>query len=302
MASSEQTATLVWENGAVSIISGIISLWHLIVFAIFIFVVFYISYKRLKHLDIRVLSILFFTTLSLILSIALYKLGEGHGKETFIGSFRDPSTFNGSVFAGWCASLAFFLVIGLAVALASLDMPENKSFESRARILFRKQTGTHIEYILSKLSSMFEHYTERATVKVSVEEYDKTHKLFRICIEGESIIKSYIDDAETTYKSMLSLDSITTHPGASPRNMVIYLRVNGSTKHTCEFDNKIEREFQTLIPASETCTVTSKIRMWFKADDETYSNRPVRYTQQATLYIENILPEDQKIKVSFAKD
>jgi hypothetical protein len=68
---------------------------------------------------------------TLVATATIYILGIG----------LDPATHFGAVFAGWVSGVALFVVLGVVVAVVSLEPPEKESFDSRARILFRRQTG-----------------------------------------------------------------------------------------------------------------------------------------------------------------
>lgn len=57
-----------------------------------------------------------------------------------------PNDHWGSVFASWVGGVALFLVVGVASAITQVARPELESFDTRARILFRKQGGRNIDY------------------------------------------------------------------------------------------------------------------------------------------------------------
>src|SRR4029079_3618023 len=75
----------------------------------------------------------------------------------WMGYGLDPATHFGAAFASWVGGLVLFVVAGTVVALVSLVRPENESFDARARILFRRQTGKHIDYIVDRIKGVLEH-------------------------------------------------------------------------------------------------------------------------------------------------
>jgi hypothetical protein len=84
-----------------------------------------------RRVDWRAWVVLGALAVTLVATATIYILGIG----------LDPATHFGAVFAGWVSGVALFVVLGVVVAVVSLEPPEKESFDSRARILFRRQTG-----------------------------------------------------------------------------------------------------------------------------------------------------------------
>ena len=66
-------------------------------------------------------------------------------------NFDLDAPFWASVFTSWVAGVTLFTVVGGVVAGVSLVLPEKESFDTRARILFRRQSGLHIDYIVLRI-------------------------------------------------------------------------------------------------------------------------------------------------------
>src|SRR5687768_12878478 len=130
------------------------------------------NWNWLARQDWKVWTI--FVTLALSLMITLigyYVLGP-----------IKPETRLGSIFTSWVGGVALFVVVGVATALASVARPEQESFDARARILFHRQSGPHIDYIISRIKQLLEQYAEHVERKFTFHEYDQANAKFRISI------------------------------------------------------------------------------------------------------------------------
>src|SRR5262249_5669575 len=114
----------------------------------------YAAYRRygVSFLDFywRAFIIVGVAAIAIAETCIVYLAGGGH----------NPVTFFGAVFTAWIGGLALFGITGIVVAIISLSRPENESYDARARILFRKQTGKHIDYAIEKIKESVEHYGE----------------------------------------------------------------------------------------------------------------------------------------------
>src|SRR5437588_7652008 len=100
----------------------------------------------IRRLDWRVWAVIAASTASIIATGFVYWMRWG----------LDPSTHFGAVFASWVGGVALFVIAGAVVALVSLARPEMESFDARARILFRRQTGKHIDYLIQRMQTVLE--------------------------------------------------------------------------------------------------------------------------------------------------
>jgi hypothetical protein len=221
----------------------------------------------------------------------------------YLGYWLDPATHMGSVFSAWVGGLALFLVAGSVVAIVSLVRPENESFDARARILFRRQAGKHIDYIVSKIKEALEHYSERTMNKITIIDYDSTSRRFLITSTNSVFVRSYLDDVETTYISHLNMANVTAPPAGGQSNRLIYTRVSGTPIGASEeFANSIERPISCRIDRDGVCEVDSMIEFWVQAEDEANTHAPRRFTQILCLTLENLLHSGQPIDVKLTLD
>jgi len=71
---------------------------------------------------------------------------------------QNPSTHFGAVFASWVADLGLFILLGIVVYIYQLPPePHTEAFDARARNLFKRRTGRHIDYIVERIKEL-EHY------------------------------------------------------------------------------------------------------------------------------------------------
>lgn len=218
----------------------------------------------------------------------------------FFNVSTNPSTLFGAVFASWIGGLALFVFGGAAVALISLWDPTKEAFDSRARILFRRQSGFHIDYIVSRIKEALEHYAETLKTKVIIYEYNTEGKKFRLSWDAKTTIRSYIDDIESTYTSKIELTEVTDAPAKAARNSIKHLRINGIAKldRPREFDRDVNVPIETSVSRDSVGEVEYCVEIWFSADTEPNIFSPVRYTQMVELEIENRCGVPVGIKIS----
>lgn len=243
--------------------------------------------------DWRVWAVIIAAMVSILATVAVYYLGYG----------LDPSTHFGGVFASWVGGLALFVVAGSVVAIVSLVRPENESFDARARILFRRQTGKHIDYIVSKIKEVLEHYAETTIIKITIKNYDPVEKKYQVASTSIVKVRSYLDDVETTYSSHLSLSNVTPPPEGKAPNRLVYARVAGNPVGASEdFNGSIQRPISCRIDRNGSCEVNSMTEFWIKSNDESNTHKPRRYTQTLQLHFENLLPSDQPVEIKLTLD
>jgi hypothetical protein len=239
----------------------------------------------------------------LAITLAIYLLAYGLDETTPLGRFFapwvDPATEIGAVFAAWVGGLALFVIAGAFVAVVSLGRPEHESFDARARILFRRQSGRHIDYIVAKIKQVLEHYAERTKIKVAVVAYDATTQMYRTSRISETIVRSYLDDVQTDYVTTLTLYNVSSPPPGGVPNRLVYARVAGSPVGVAEnFENGIERPLSCTIGPNGTCEVCTSVESWVRANTEPNTHKPVRYTQVLLMEFENLLDHEVVIKFS----
>ena len=199
--------------------------------------------------------------------------------------------------------LALFVITGIVVAIISLARPEQESFDSRARILFRRQTGKHIDYIVSRIKEVLEHYAEETENKITILEFNNAERKYRVSSSGNTIVRSYLDDVECTYDSEIHFASDTTPPNGGARNRLVYARVGGSPVGTSEeFTDRITRPLVCQIDRDGTCAVNTMTEFWVRANDEDNTHTPKRYTQVIRWQFENLLTSNQDIEIRYTLD
>jgi len=239
-----------------------------------------------KRYDWRVWTIV----VALIISVA------STGAVYWIWGVPAPDTHWGSVFASWVGGVLLFLVVGLATALVSVAKPELESFDTRARILFRRQSGAHIDYIIARIKQLLEQYAETVHRKVIIEDYHEEEQKFRVATETTAVVRSYIDDITSTYASKVVLQRASPPPANGRKNRLVYLRVNNKSLGVGEeFDTDIERPFDTAIAANDLCEVKQRLEVWVVANTEANTYTPARYTQKTVLEVENNLHDGRNI-------
>lgn len=211
----------------------------------------------------------------------------------------DPQTHIGAVFAAWVGGLALFMITGIVVAIISLARPERESFDARARILFRRQAGKHIDYIISKIRDILEHYGEITKVKVTLMKYHEDDKKYLLNIHDSIILKSYLGDVDTTWKSEINYAEIKLPPANCQSNRLIYVRIDNNPIATMQdFTDKIQYPISTRIKRNASCKIEYLVEYWAEANEERNSHMPVRYNQNLVLEFENLTANAVTVKIS----
>jgi hypothetical protein len=199
----------------------------------------------IRRVDWRVWAVIIAMVVSIIATVAIYLSNID----------IDPVHKFGAAFAAWSGGVALFVVVGLAVAIVSLAQPEQESFDARARILFRRATGKHIDYVISRIKDTLEHYAEKAEIKIRIMDYNIPEKKYLVSISDTVFVRSYLDDVETSYASKLEYTEITDPPAGST-NSLRHLRVDGKNiAGPQEFRGSVHAPFQTRIDQDAACKV-----------------------------------------------
>lgn len=249
--------------------------------------------KFWRGLDWRIKAVVIPVPLGVAGSYLIWAFGYGH----------DPKTFFGAVFAAWVGGLILYAVIGSVVAVVSLSHPESESFDARARILFRRQSGKHIDYIIGRLAAL-EHYTELASIKVKFVGYDEGSKKVLVCGENDTFVRAYIDDIASKFSTYIEYRNITEAPEGREKNRIVYLRVNDDTQPDCSanFDTSIKRPYHVTIEPGELCKISRCSLVWCHSAIEPNTHTPNRYTQKLTLEFENQLPDARAVTIELSVD
>lgn len=247
----------------------------------------------IRSLDWRAWAVVAASVTALFSTAFVYWLGWG----------LDPATHFGAIFAGWVAGVALFIIAGSVVALVSLSRPEFEEFDTRARILFRRQTGKHVDYIVDKIKEVLEHYAERTVLKITVRSYNAAEKKFRVTATSTVVVRSYLDDIETTYMSLLTRNKVCAPPHGGEPNRLVFARIDGvPVGEVQEFTDSIERPINCRIERNGVCEVTNLLEFWVLAEDEPNTHTTRRYTQSLTLEFENLLVAGTPLEVKLTTD
>lgn len=249
--------------------------------------------RGIAAIDWRIWAIVLALVFCIILTLA------GYAAATVFGVDIGPGTHVGAVFASWVGGVVLFSVAGAVVALVSIARPEQESFDARARILFRRQTGKHIDYIVLRIKDILEHYAESHEERLIIMGFHEGDRKFRIGTVSKAKVRSYIDDTETTYTSGIRLADVTPPPQGAERSKLNYLWVDDSpVEAPSDFDDAVERRFATRIERNSSCVIEHRLDIWLQADSEESTFEAVRYTQDFALVVENHHSQAIVIKLS----
>jgi hypothetical protein len=202
--------------------------------------------------------------------------------------------------------LALFVAVGIAVAFVSLASPALEPYDARARILFRGQSGKHIDYFISEIKkSLEQHYGEAEHITVTVSQYHEGERVYLLSTEHGLTIRSALDDVETYYKTAVKLERYTHPPAGGTTNKLSFLRVDDRPVAGLPKDFGPELKpygFLTRLEEGKTAKVEYLTETWTGANAEgnTYSTK--RYTRRLILRFENRLPKPLSIQLKQLKE
>lgn len=239
-----------------------------------------------ERLDWRIWAIVISVLLSIILTFFALSFD----------SLRNTSVFWGSVFSSWVGAVAFFVVFGAVVTGFSVARPEEDSFDLRARILFRRQRGPHIDYIVERIRQQFEQFSESSVHEFRVDAYDAASDRLFISVINKTTVRNYITDTTNTYRSRVKYEALTPAPQGAENNHLMYVRVNDSAlTEPISVIDAINFEFETMISHDDLCRIAYEMKHWVQAASEENEHQPARYTQRFSLFIENNLQNGREI-------
>ncbi|TPL75121.1 hypothetical protein [Mesorhizobium sp. B2-3-15] len=232
---------------------------------------------------------------------------------TFIIWWRYPdasnvTTFFGAAFASWVSGFILFIITGFVIALVTLLRPEREIFEARARNLLQRQTGPHINYIISKLHDLFEPYLEEMTRDIAIIDYDVTSKMFLLTQDSVLSYRSYLPDIPVVFDSQVGYVNGNKSPDGKKKASFTFLKVDGKTVGSSEeFDVSIRRDFQISVHPLSTVKVRYRLTYWVLADAEPNRQLVKRFTRKLLVTVHNHLstetvtvyhPNDEELKWS----
>jgi hypothetical protein len=251
------------------------------------------TWKWARGIDWRVWAIVATIVVAILGTVAIYLSGYG----------RDPTTHFGAIFAAWVGGLVLFVIAGSVVAIVSLVRPETEPYDSRARILLKRQTGKHVDYIISKIRETLEHYSELTEITITIQNFHAGERKYRIASVNQSSVRSYLTDVETTYDSTMQLVDATSPPSGEAANRLVYTRVGGVNQGvSVDFTKSIVRPVRSQIDAGKNCHVSAMTEFWVNADTEENTHKVRRYTQTLTLNFENLLSDVRPVKIEYTLD
>ena len=246
------------------------------------------------RLDWRVAAIWIATGLSAALTLFGWFLNLPDAHDRFV---RD-------VFAGWVGSVVFFGQVGIVVSLVSLANAAKDRFDARVRVLVRGKSGTHVDDFIDRLRSGLAHYAASVTRQIAVMDYDETTGMYQVNTVVRTVIRSFVDDIETSYRSGVSYKP--DHPPPPGRHHRL-LRVSGVQCDDIVPMISMRADLLScgyvarLVPEGE-CVVEFILEFWVKAGEECIGYSPVRYSLLTAVEIDNRLHRTLRVRSAWIGD
>ena len=197
---------------------------------------------KVAWMEWRIAAILIAT----LLSVAVTLVGLIFGLQAAAAGFMKD------VFAAWCGSVAFFGLVGIVVSVVSLSNAAEDSFPARVRVLVRGRTGPHIDDFTERLRTSLAHYAESVSRELKITEYDAGSGMYRLRVDIETVIRSFVDDIDTVYVSQVSYRPDHRPPLGKFHKLVRLVGVEcDNTPIESATTNPIVRDYRATGPAGE---------------------------------------------------
>jgi hypothetical protein len=247
------------------------------------------------RLDRRVADMLAATLVAVWLTLVGLVLGWHHAKEA-----------TEEIFNGWTASVIFWAFVGLMVAVVSLNRAADEDYRTRALILFQNQEGAHIQHIIDTLCGTVGHYQQSVRRDIEIRDHvaDRSGGPGWFLMEQESttILRAYIQDAETVFESAVTFTNTTAPPpGHRPARIVraACVQSDGTPSDTniIALPDGFRVEYKTrFITRDATCELTVHREYWVREGEENFYELG-RFAQAATVRIRNLCPNRDPVVI-----
>ena len=168
--------------------------------------------------------------------------------------------------------------------------------------MFRRETGAHIDYIVKRIKDILEHYAKSTEVRTIIQDYHHNSNMFRIQSTVKIVVRSYLDDVATKYKSDCNLKGASLCPQGKEPNKFVYLKVSDQVVGgPQEFESSMQKEVETTIEEDGDCLVEYMYEVWIRAKDEENTYAPRRYTQSFSLAIQNLCHGCPVVKIALER-
>ena len=209
------------------------------------------------------------------------------------------------IFTGWIASVIFWALVGLIVAIVSVARSENEGYDTRARILFKGDTGPHIDYIVAALCGTIGHYAVRIARDITIREYHPDPGggggWFLLELESTMVLRAYVEDTETIYTSKAEYTNVNPTPLGGRAASIVQATckhvdgttsrpniVNRSNGHTIEYTTRFNR------PGN--CEFTVHREYWVREGEENIYELG-RFTRDIATKIRNVCPNRDPVSM-----
>jgi hypothetical protein len=128
--------------------------------------------------------------------------------------------------------------------------------------------------------------------------YHEGEEKFFLRYDGNSDIRSYITDKETTYTTSFRFNGVASPPPFRERNQLNELTA-GTVRRTVEpfEEGSFHREIPIKIEPNKTCHLKYQLEYWVQAGTEENTWCPARFTRFFTMTIKNNLSHGVRLRV-----
>lgn len=217
----------------------------------------------------------------------------------FIPAATQIDHFWGSVFVSWVGGVLLFLVVGGAVALASIVNPDDEALERRLSILLKNKSGAVADHARLQIKSALKPYFESHSVVLTIIQHDAANHRYLCEYRVTGRMKALVPDLSPTLETRIGWQKGSVALQGAQRNRLDYLKIEGlQLKQNVEFDDSFLEPIAIDLSASKPKSIDYQFTLWITGGSEQNTASSVRYLERVTVTVTNKLAVSVPINYS----
>jgi hypothetical protein len=207
------------------------------------------------------------------------------------------------VFLAWSGELAFFTIVGAAVAIISIEKaedPTHRKLRDRVRVLFGEAEVPDglLSYSATMFQDYFAQYTQSFRRTLVIRAYNKQKKAFLIHTRIDTDITNLLEDVPITTNYSYNVQVDSGLDSLVPANRLLSIKIGGDellARPMLVLD-AFDTRNQVVIPPAGLLPITIESEMWH-SEKEWHSHHTVRYVSHYVVQCLNLLDFSPEIVV-----
>jgi hypothetical protein len=192
-------------------------------------------------------------------------------------------------YEAWTASLAFFLILGLAGTIVSFYRPEKDTFETKIRILCGGRIGTEVDYIRAIITK-FGYFCESVTRTYTVKSWDSVRRAYEIEVTHETVNMNFFGENSHDHGGFKIIPD-ELNPPLDPVGTLIEVKVGD--RLVCDAMPipvaGLTKTWNMELPKGKTIRTVVRHKLWYQSD-VTHNFTPPRFIKVLHTHIISEIP------------